>query len=221
VLATLVAAAAPVAAEEACLDPSGELGEFGARKGVQKRPFLKRLRLEIAAQGGFFAADLLSTSYNYGGSLAFYPFEDWGFEASLVVTNFALGIERPLTDFFTGTVFSESLAFIVTGNVLWSPVHLKMRVSPRRIIHGDVFFALGGGATIHPTAQGATFDVGIGLKIYPHPWLAIRFDLRDYLIVQEAVAVQRVTNNLVGSLGFSVFLPGPQPIKPKAEKGKR
>jgi len=197
-------------AEEACLEDTDQLGEYGARKGVQKRDFLKRMRLETSIWGGFFASDLLSTSYNYGGALAFYPFEDLGIEASLMVTQFNLGVEKPLTQFFSGQVFQPSLAYVLTGNVVWSPIHLKMRATEKAIVHGDLFFVLGGGNTFNDTVQGATFDVGIGLKIYPNRWIAIRFDLRDYILLQEAVAVQRVTNNLVGVLGLSLFLPGPR-----------
>ena len=140
----------------------------------------------------------------------FYPVEDFGIEASILVTPFTLAVEKPLTQFFAGKVFQQSLAFVVVGNVLWSPIHLKMRVSDKAIVHGDLFFALGAGDTINPTVQGATFDVGIGFKLYPNKWMAVRFDLRDYLLLQEAVAVQRVTNNIVGVLGLSVFLPGPR-----------
>jgi outer membrane beta-barrel protein len=212
-LLLLCAAFAPglARAEEACLEnPTDPIGAAGARKGVQKRDFLKRLRLEMSAWGGFFASDLLSTSYSYGGALAFYPFEDFGFEASLLVTPFDLAVERPLTNFFAGQIYKPSLAFVVVGNLLWSPIHFKVRASEKSIVHGDVVFALGAGDTLHPTAQGLTFDFGIGLKLYPNRYLAVRFDLRDYVIVQEAVAVQRVTNNLVGLVGLSLFIPGPR-----------
>jgi outer membrane beta-barrel protein len=201
------------AAEETCLEQSEALGEYGARKGVQKRDFLKRLRFEASVWGGFFAADLLSSSYSYGGAIAFYPFEDLGVEASLLVTPFSLAVEKPLTQFFSGQVFQKSLAYVLVGNILWSPIHLKMRATERAIVHGDLFFALGAGDTLNQTVQGATFDVGLGMKIYPNRWLAVRFDLRDYLMLQEAIAVQRVTNNLVGTLGLSVFLPGPRPYQ--------
>jgi outer membrane beta-barrel protein len=200
----------PAGADEPCLDPEAELGAAGRRKGVQKRDFLKRLRLEMSAWGGFFASDLLSSSYDYGGALAFYPGEDFGFEASLLVTPFDLAVERPLTQFFAGQTFKRSLAFIVVGDILWSPIHLKMRVSEKAIAHGDLFFALGAGDTINPTVQGVTFDVGIGLKVYANRFLAVRFDLRDYLMVQEAVAVERVTNNIIGVVGLSLFIPGPR-----------
>jgi len=202
--------AAVAYADEPCLDPDAELGEAGRRKGVQKRDFLKRLRLELSAWGGFWASDLLSTSYDYGGAVAFYPGEDLGFEASILVTPFDLAVERPLTQFFAGQTVKKTLAFVVVGDVLWSPIHLKMRVSDHAIAHGDVFFALGAGDTIDGSAQGVTFDAGLGLKVYANRFLAVRFDLRDYLLIQEAVAVQRVTNNIVGLFGLSLFIPGPR-----------
>jgi outer membrane beta-barrel protein len=217
-------AALPARAEEACLEePFDELGAKGARKGVQKRDFLKRLRLEISAWGGFYANDLLSTSYAYGGALTFYPVEDFGVEASLIVTQFKLNLEQPLTNFFAGNVFNQSNAYLLTGNLLWSPFHVKMRVSERGIVHGDAFLLIGGGYTFNDTVQGATFDVGIGLKIYAGRWIGFRFDLRDYVLIQEAVAVNRVTNNIVGTFGVSLFIPGPRPYSggPKVEVKKK
>ena len=56
----------------------------GRRKGVQRRDVLKRHRFEISAVGGYYASDALSSTYTYGGTLAFYPSEDFGVE--LLVT---------------------------------------------------------------------------------------------------------------------------------------
>jgi len=56
----------------------------GKRKGVQRRDFLKRHRFEMSGLGGFYASDALSSTYSYGGALAFYPSEDFGVE--LLVT---------------------------------------------------------------------------------------------------------------------------------------
>ncbi len=202
---------AVAAAEESCLDPADPLGEAGARKGVQKRPFLKRLRAELSVWGGFFASDLLSSTYTYGGALAFFPFEDWGIELALHVSPFDLAIERPLTSFFAGQVYQKANAYIATANVLWSPIHFKLKGGERHIAYGDVFFFVGAGNTFNDTVQGLTFDAGFGIKIYPAKYFAVRFDLRDFVMVQEAIAIQRVTNNLVGTLGVSVFFPNPRP----------
>ncbi len=207
----LGALTAPAFAEESCLDPADPLGEAGQRKGVQKLPFLKRLRAELSVWGGFYANDLLSTSYTFGGAVAFYPFEDWGFEVSLNVTPYTLAIEKPLTEFFAGEVFHKSWAYVAVANAIWAPIHFKLKASEHHIAYGDLLFYLGAGDTINDTVQGITFDGGIGLKIYANRFFGVRFDLRDYVMVQEAIGVQRVTNSLVGTFGFSLFVPHPRP----------
>lgn len=180
--------------------------EGPARKGVQKRDFLKRRRAEITAHGGFFAGDLLSSTYLYGGSIAFYLTEDLGIEASLSVAKFSLGVEAPLSNFFQGQRFVAGNAFIVVANLVWSPVHLKIRASEHAILHGDLVFTLGAGDTVHDTVQGITVDAGLGIKFYLTRFLSLRFDVRDYLMVQEAISIQRVVNNVVGTVGLSFWV---------------
>jgi outer membrane beta-barrel protein len=212
-VAALLLAAAPARADDAPATPTTATTDQPCeedeahRKGVQKREFQKKLRVELSAWGGLFAADLVSTSYAWGGAIAFYPTEDFGIEASLVVTRFTLSVEQPLTQLFGGQTFPAGLAWAVVGNALWSPVHFKLRATDRAIVHGDFFIALGAGDTLHDSVQGVTFDGGIGLKLYPTRWLAVRFDLRDYVMLQEALGVQRTANNVVGVAGLSVFLP--------------
>jgi outer membrane beta-barrel protein len=199
-------AAPPPAAEPPDADDPGCAEEGGGRKGVQKRDFLKKSRLEISAHGGFFAGDLVSTSYTYGGSLAFYFTEDFGVETTFLVTPIDLGVERPLTQFFQGQRFHASDAYTLVGDLVWSPIHLKVRATEKAIVHGDLLFYLGAGDTFHDSVQGVTFDAGLGLKIYPTKFLAIRFDVRDYILVQEVVSVQRTTNNIVGTVGLSFWV---------------
>src|SRR5262245_18861592 len=66
------------------------LGEDSDFKGVQKKTFLKQWRAEIIPEGGLYASDLLSSSYAWGGSFAFYLTEDLGLEATFMVTPVAL-----------------------------------------------------------------------------------------------------------------------------------
>jgi outer membrane beta-barrel protein len=195
----------PTAAEQA-EDDAGCVDQGPKRKGVQRRDFLKRHRAEITAWGGFYAADLLSTSYTYGGAVGFWIFEDFGVEASLLVTRFDLAVERPITDTFQGAVFKPAMAYVVVGNAMWSPVHLKVRWTEHTIAHGDLIFTLGGGDTISETAQGVTLDAGLGLKLYVTRFFTLRFDLRDYLTVQEAVSVTKLSNNIVGTFGLSLWV---------------
>lgn len=211
----LVATALSARADAPCEDPDAG----GVRKGVQRRDFLKRLRGEISAWGGFYAADLTSTTYSFGGAVAFYLFEDLGIEARLLVAPVNLAIERPVASTFGGRIFKDGdFQFTVTAGPVWSPAHFKIRAGEKGIVHGDLFFTVGGGYTFHPTVQGGTFDAGVGIKIYPSKYVAVRFDVRDYVIIQEAIAIQRVTNNLVGTFGLSLFIPNPRPYSKAVRK---
>ena len=103
--------------------------------------------------------------------------------------------EMPLKRYLFASDFDQTLTFDDSGYVLSELVGIPTAEFEN---------------TVSQTVQGTTFDAGIGLKLYANRWLAVRFDLRDYVILQEAVAVQRVTNNIVGPLGLSLFIPGPR-----------
>ena len=191
-----------------CLDQSivDELGLTLHPRGVQKREFEKRGQLEILARGGLFAGDLLSSSYVYGGALAWFVTEDFGIEGSFDVTRVALDLDKPLADFTGDDRFEPGRGYLVLGNLLWSPVHAKMKMG-ESIIHGDFLLTAGGGRLLHDSAQGMAFDGGLLLDLFLSQWFTIRFDLRDVVLVQEAVAETRLTNNLMFTGGLALWLP--------------
>src|SRR5687768_5768009 len=104
-IAPVAATAQPARPSDApvpsCLDQSivDELGQSLRPRGVQERDFLKMGQLELVAHGGLFAGDLLSSSYLYGGALAWFITEDLGVEASFDVTSVQLDLDRPLAEF--------------------------------------------------------------------------------------------------------------------------
>jgi outer membrane beta-barrel protein len=191
-----------------CLDQSivDELGQTLHPRGVQKREFEKRGQLEILARGGLFAGDLLSSSYVYGGALAWFITEDFGIEGSFDVTRVALDLDKPLADFTGDDRFEPGRGYLVLGNLLWSPIHAKMKMG-ESIIHGDFLLTAGGGRLLHDSAQGMAFDGGLLLDLFISQWFTIRFDLRDVVLVQEAVAETRLTNNLMLTGGLALWLP--------------
>ena len=71
----------------------------GRRKGVQRRDFLKRHRFEVARLGGYYASDALSSTYSYGGAVAFYPSEDFGLELLVTRTPVKFRLEEPFSAF--------------------------------------------------------------------------------------------------------------------------
>jgi outer membrane beta-barrel protein len=167
-----------------CLDQSitDELGERLRPRGVQKRLFLKNKKVQVIGRGGLFAGDLLSSSYLYGGALAFFFTEDFGVELSFDVARMALDMDRPLASFFDDDRFKPGTGYLALANLLWSPIHAKLKMGDR-IVHADVLLVGGAGRLFHDSVQGVTFDAGLIFELYPTRWMSLRFDLRDVITI--------------------------------------
>jgi outer membrane beta-barrel protein len=191
-----------------CLDQSikDELGDTLRPRGVQKRTFLKNKRVELLAHGGIFAADLLSSSYVYGGSLAFFLTEDLGVQVSFDAMRVALDLDEPVARFFGDARFEPGMGYLGLVNLLWSPVHAKLKIGDS-IVHSDILVAAGAGRLFHDSIQGVTFDAGLMLEMLVSKRVTIRFDIRDVIAVQEAVAETRLTNNIIATAGIGLWLP--------------
>jgi len=189
-----------------CLEGDGTGG--GRRKGVQRRDFLKRHRFELSALGGFYASDALSSTYSYGGALAFYPSEDFGVEVLVTRAPVKFRLEEPFSAFDQEHHFTPSKAYQGIVSLLWSPIHAKLRFSDKSIIHSDIFAVLGGGRTFHESVLGLTWEAGLGIKLYFFHYVTLRFDVRDFLLPQEVLGQGRITNNVTVLGGLSVWLPG-------------
>ena len=187
----------------ACLE--GDTAD-GKRKGVQRRDFLKRHRFEIAAVGGYYASDALSSTYSYGGAVAFYPSEDFGVEVLVTRTPMKFRLEEPFNAFDQEQHFIASAAFQGIASLLWSPIHAKFKFTDATIIHGDIFALAGAGRTFHETVLGLTWEAGLGLKLYFSRFVTFRLDVRDFLIPQEVLGRGRSTNNITILGGFSLWL---------------
>ncbi|MBE7453788.1 MAG: outer membrane beta-barrel domain-containing protein [Kofleriaceae bacterium] len=191
-----------------CLDASikDELGRTLEPRGVQKREFLKNKKLQLTARGGLYAGDLTSSSWVGGGALTFWFTEDLGLELGFQVTPVALDLDDPLADFFGDDRFEKGLGYLPLANLVWSPIHTKMKIGDG-IVHGDFLVFAGGGRLFHDSVQGVTFDAGVALELLTTGVLTVRFEARDVMAVQEAVAETRFTHNLMATLGLSLWIP--------------
>jgi len=191
-----------------CLDESikDQLGRSLRPRGVQKRYFLKDGELEFIARGGLFASDLMSSSYTYGGALAFFFTEDLGFEVSFDVSHIALELDKPLAEFFGDDRFEPGTGYLAMASMLWSPIHAKLKMGDG-VIHSDLLFAAGGGRLFHDSTQGIGVSAGMILELYTTRWITFRFELRNLLMIQEAVAETRLTNNIIATGGIALWIP--------------
>jgi outer membrane beta-barrel protein len=189
-----------------CLE--GDAAGGGRRKGVQQRDFLKRHRFELSGVGGFYASDALSSTYSYGGALAFYPSEDFGVEVLVTRSPVRFRLEEPFNSFDSEQHFNPGIAWQGMFSLLWSPIHAKLKFTDDRIIHADIFAVAGAGRTFHESVLGLTWEAGLGLKLYVSRYVTIRLDVRDFLLPQEILGRGRITNNVTVLAGVSLWLPG-------------
>ena len=178
----------------------------GRRKGVQRRDFLKKHRFELSGLGGFYASDALSSTYSYGGAVAFYPSEDFGMEFLLTRSPMQFRLEQSFTAFDQQMHFVPSVAWQGIVSLLWSPIHAKFKFSDTTILHGDLFAVVGAGRTADASVLGLTWEAGAGAKIYFNRFLSFRLDLRDFLLPQEVLGRGRITNNVTILAGLSLWL---------------
>ncbi|HEY6877260.1 MAG TPA: outer membrane beta-barrel domain-containing protein [Polyangiales bacterium] len=185
--------------------------ELNARRkyrGVQERVFQKALRHELSAFGGGYMADLTSSSYLAGGAYTFHISEDLALEGYFGYTRQRAELVRIAERrFATDLIREDARVFVYGGHLLWNLAYGKLRWFHARVSRFDFYLALGGGITDNSAARTLTFSGGFGLKFYPTSWFAVRLDVRDQVLNQELLGESRIVNNLLTSLGVSVFLP--------------
>jgi outer membrane beta-barrel protein len=187
-----------------CLDDL--TGDGYRRKGVQKRDFIKRGKGEVAALGGFYASDLLSSTYTAAVAAAYFPSEDLGIEVLVSYAPVKFRLEAPFTAFEQTRRFVPGSALQAVAGLMFSPFHAKFKLTEATILHGDLYAVAGGGRTFHDSVQGITFQAGLGLRLALWRRLALRFDVRDFILPQEVLGRGRTTHNITVLTGLAIWL---------------
>jgi outer membrane beta-barrel protein len=200
------------AAHAQCVDEELKQELVGGRhyRGVQERLFTKAFRHELSAMGGWYAADLYSSSWLAGGAYTFHFSEDLGLEASVQFWQ----VQSAVTDSYERRypqiqVLNETnqLGKLYFGHLVWSFAYGKLRWLGDGISRFDFNAAFGAGVTDDGTSRGATASAGLGAKLYFGKWFALRWDVRDHVLREVLVGDQHLVNDILVTLGASVFFP--------------
>ena len=138
--------------ERQCVDEELKQELVGGRhyRGVEDRLFTKAFRHELSAMGGFYAADLYSSSWVVGGAYTFHFSEDLGLEASVEFMRFQSAVtdayERryPQIQVIDNPDKPGRLYF---GHLVWSFAYGKLRWMGDGISRFDFNLAFGAGVT--------------------------------------------------------------------------
>jgi len=177
------------------------------RRGAVDRLFVKAGRHEITAGGGYYASDLLSGTYLYGGSYTYHMTDETAVEFAGWYTHANADLIRALesqrgtvlTDTYARMLFAESL-------LVWSPVYGKLRLGGA-IIHFDLHADLGVGVIDSKTSRGAAGIIGMGIKLFMGQAVAFRVDARNRTFRQELLDERFLVNDTAITASLSLFLP--------------
>jgi outer membrane beta-barrel protein len=160
--------------------------------------------------GGYYASDLFSSNWVLGGAYTFHFSEDLALEASVEFTRFHSAISdayearNPTIAVEQNTNNPGRLYF---GHLIYTFAYGKLRWFGGGITHFDFNLAIGAGVTDDTTARGVTGSAGLGAKLFFGKWFALRWDVRDHVLQEEFLGIQNLVNDVVVTLGFSVFVP--------------
>ena len=195
-----------------CVDDELKQELVGGRhyRGVEERLFTKAFRHEISAMGGLYAADLDSSNWVVGGAYTFHFSEELGLEASVQFTRFRSAVTDAYERRYPEIQVidrPDKPGRLYFGHLVWSFAYGKLRWMGDGISRFDFNLAVGAGATDDSTSLGVTGSAGIGTKFYFGRWFALRFDARDHVLREVLVGDEHLVNDVVVTLGASVFLP--------------
>ncbi|RMH00180.1 MAG: outer membrane beta-barrel domain-containing protein [Deltaproteobacteria bacterium] len=173
------------------------------------RLFVKNLRHELAVFGGYYVADLFDGTFSLGGSYTFFMSENFGTELSVswsrLRTSTADVIEK--ANNFDLDLEGRRDIVRVFGTLVYSPLYGKVRLFAKPIVRYDFYLAAGPGVVVDPVSFGAAGNFGVGVRIFLHQAVTLRFDLRDYLFRQEILSESYLVNDLAFTAGIGVLLP--------------
>jgi outer membrane beta-barrel protein len=202
----------PRTAAAQCVDEELKQELVGGRhyRGVQERLFTKAFRHELSMMGGYYGGDLYSSNWLAGGAYTFHFSEDLGLEASMQFTRFRTDVTDTYERRFPQVQVEERSnkpGRLYFGHLLWSFAYGKLRWMGGGISRFDFNLALGAGVTDDTTSRGITGSAGLGAKLYFGKWFAVRWDVRDHILRETLVGEEHLVNDILVTLGASVFFP--------------
>ena len=204
---------APREASAQCVDDELKQELVGGRhyRGVEERLFTKAFRHELSVMGGLYAADLYSSSWLVGRRVHLPLQRGPRPRGERAVHALPQRRDRLVRAALPGdpgaSTTRTSPGRLYFGHLVWSFAYGKLRWMGDGISRFDFNLAIGAGATDDSTSLGVTGSAGLGTKFYFGKWFAVRFDVRDHVLQEVLVGDEHLVNDVLVTLGASVFIP--------------
>jgi outer membrane beta-barrel protein len=199
------------AASADCVDEAEKARLLEAKRGRLSsvdRDVPKAGRHELSLWAGYYVSDLLDGTFVVTGAYTYHLTEDWGIEASFGWSKLRSSVASRLeADRGVSVLPPDDRVLLLFTDLVWAPLHGKAQLFTASIVHFDFYLVAGAGVIDNSTSLGAAGQFGVGMKMFLHPAVAVRVDVRDHLYQQQVLATHQYVNDFAVTLGLSLLLP--------------
>lgn len=214
VLLASVLALGAAAEVEAQIKPNAEDDIFV----LQRKPFIRRGRVEFAPSFGTTVNDALIQQFELGGSLTYHINESFWVAGTFGWLD--LGELGGVTDEYFDVLDKTNsapevveLEMYAGGQFGYVPLYGKFAIFDSAIVYYDTSLYIGGGFQTHITdtsggAVGApAAEVGLKARVFLTKWLSLFVDTKDRLFLADLKSGSSLVQFVMVSGGVSIFVP--------------
>lgn len=185
-------------ADRSIIEPQVERREI-------KRPRIEASDFEVGVYGGILSIEDFESNAVYGARLAYNLTEDFFLEASLGRSRAGRTSYENLSGSAEILTSSERDYTYYALSAGWNALPGEVFVGKNRAYNTAFYLVTGIGSTRFGGDDLFTVNAGFGYRILPSDWIAVHFDVRDYIFDTDLLGKKKIVNNLEAHLGLSVY----------------
>jgi len=170
-----------------------------------KRPKIEASDFEVGVYGGILSIEDFESNAVYGARLAYNLTEDFFLEASLGRSRAGRTSYENLSGSAEILTDSERDYTYYALSAGWNALPGEVFVGKNRSYNTAFYLVTGIGSTRFGGDDLFTVNAGFGYRILPTDWIAVHFDVRDYIFDTDLLGKKKIVNNLEAHLGLSVY----------------
>ncbi len=175
---------------------------------IQRRPFLRKKRVELAPFIGTNINDSLTNVFVAGGTLTYHLTEVMGIGINAA---YSLGGESDLFH----QVLEDYEVYPQISTVLWyanlqfqyAPIYGKFALFNNWILPWDIYALVGAGYAQTELGGHPSLSVGAGTRFMLSKWFTVNLEVRDNIFIEDYPSESVLVNNVLFSGGISFFIP--------------
>lgn len=186
------------AAEQPIIDPQVE------RRTI-KRPEIDTEDFEFGVYGGILGIEDFESHAVYGARFAYHLTEDFFLEATAGQSRAGRTSYETLSGSAELLTDDERDYTYYALSAGWNALPGEVFIGKNRAYNTAFYLVTGIGSTRFAGDDLFTVNAGFGYRILPADWIAVHFDVRDYIYDTDLLGKKKIVNNLEAHLGLSIF----------------